>query len=153
MNKSRNTEFRGPIFSVIAAAGIAMCRMGSTADARLFTYGIDKQSFRADDTSTIPAVVVRRSGAAVGPRGGAVVRRSTIVRPGVRPVSPVVRPGRWVRPGWYRWLPGGATAAGAAIGFVTAATAAEWAGSPPLLVLHRSKPEAGVLGRLPVGDG
>lgn len=73
-------------------------------------------------------VVVRRSRAVVGPRGGAVVRRSTVVRPGVRPVG---RPGRWVRPGWYRWPPGGAIAAGAAIGFVTAATAVAWAGAPP----------------------
>jgi hypothetical protein len=37
----------------------------------------------------------------------------------------------WIgRPGWYRWNPGGAIAAGAAIGFV-AATAATWAGPPP----------------------
>lgn len=83
-------------------------------------------------------VAVRRGGAAVGPRGGVAVRRSTVVRPGVRPVRPavrpvrpVVRPGGWVRPGWYRWPPGGAIAAGAAIGVVTAATAAAWAGAPP----------------------
>ena len=38
----------------------------------------------------------------------------------------------WVgRPGWYRWPAGGAIAAGAALGFVTAATAAAWAGAPP----------------------
>lgn len=42
----------------------------------------------------------------------------------------VVRPGApWVRP--YRWGPGGAIAAGAAIGFVAAATAAAWAPPPP----------------------
>jgi len=53
-------------------------------------------------------------------------------RPGYRP--PVVgAPGAvWVgRPGWYRWAPGGAIAAGAAIGFVTAAVAVSWAGAPP----------------------
>lgn len=66
-------------------------------------------------------VVVRRGRAAVGPRGGAVVRRSTVVRLGVRPM----------RPSWYRWPPGGAIAADAAIGFVTAGTAAAWAGTPP----------------------
>ena len=38
---------------------------------------------------------------------------------------------RWVRPGNYYWRPGGAIAAGAAIGFVAAATAVAWAGSPP----------------------
>jgi len=49
----------------------------------------------------------------------------------------VVRPGyagggvRWARPARYVWPRGGAIAAGAAIGFVTAATAAAWAGSPP----------------------
>lgn len=47
--------------------------------------------------------------------------------PGPRPGP---RPG-WARPGNYWWPRGGAVAAGAAIGFVTAATAAAWAGSPP----------------------
>ncbi len=66
----------------------------------------------------------------VGPRGGAASR--TVVRGGA-----VVRPGfagggvRWARPAHYGWPRGGAIAAGAAIGFVTAATAAAWAGSPP----------------------
>jgi hypothetical protein len=87
------------------------------------------------DNHVIQVVVVRRGGAArrttvVGPRGGVAtrttVRRGAVVRPGVRPV---VRAGGWVRP--YRWAPGGAIAAGAAIGFVTAATAVAWAGSPP----------------------
>ena len=51
------------------------------------------------------------------------------------------------RPGWYRWPAGGAIAAGAAIGFVSAASAAAWAGAPPssgaLLVLHRRQPTPG----------
>ncbi len=61
--------------------------------------------------------------------------RPPVHRPGVRP--PVHRPvvvaprAVWVgRPGWYRWNPGGAIAAGAALGFV-AASAATWAGPPP----------------------
>ena len=55
--------------------------------------------------------------------------RPPVVRPGVRPV--IVAPRTvWVgRPGWYRWAPGGAIAAGAAIGFLTAA-AVTWA-TPP----------------------
>jgi hypothetical protein len=74
-------------------------------------------------------------------RPGAPVHRPSyrppVHRPGYRP--PVGRPGTVVvaprtvwtgRPGWYRWNPGGAIAAGAAIGFV-AATAATWAGPPP----------------------
>jgi len=71
---------------------------------------------------------VRRT-TVVGPRGGAasrtVVRGGAVARPGV------VRAGGWVRPAHYTWRPGGAIAAGAAIGFVAAASAAAWAGSPP----------------------
>jgi len=57
--------------------------------------------------------------------------------PGYRPGHPGYRPGYrggavWVgRPATYGWVPGGAVAAGAALGFVTAATAAAWAGQPP----------------------
>jgi hypothetical protein len=41
------------------------------------------------------------------------------------------RYGNWARPGWYRWGAGGAVAAGAALGFVSAAAAAPWAGAAP----------------------
>ncbi|CAH1661337.1 hypothetical protein [Chelatococcus asaccharovorans] len=70
--------------------------------------------------------VVRRRAAVVGPRGNVAVRRTTVVRPGWRGGGV-----RWARPGWYRWPVGGAIAAGAAVGFVTAATAAAWAGAAP----------------------
>jgi len=81
--------------------------------------------------------VVRRGGVAVGPRGNAVAYRSrTVVRaPAAR--AAVVRPGyagggvRWARPARYTWPRGGAIAAGAAIGVVTAATAVAWAGAAP----------------------
>jgi len=76
----------------------------------------------------VTEIVARRT-TVVGPRGGVasrtVVRRGAVVRPGV------VRPGGWVRPARYTWRPGGAIAAGAAIGFVAAATAVAWAGAPP----------------------
>lgn len=73
--------------------------------------------------------VVRRGGVVVGPRGGAAVYRGrTVVRGGG---GAVVRRGAWVRPTRYWWRPGGAVAAGAAVGFVTAATAVAWAGAPP----------------------
>jgi hypothetical protein len=39
--------------------------------------------------------------------------------------------GSWTRPGRYYWPAGGAVAAGAAIGFVSAAAAASWAGAAP----------------------
>ena len=72
---------------------------------------------------------VRRT-TVVGPRGNAasrtVVRRGAVVRSRCRAPR---------RAGYVRritaWRPGGAIAAGAAIGFVAAATAAAWAGSPP----------------------
>jgi hypothetical protein len=80
--------------------------------------------------------VVHRGGAAVGPRGGAAYRRTAVVGPrgnvAVRNRAVVAGRGGWARPGWYRWPAGGAIAAGAAIGFVTAATAAAWAGAPPV---------------------
>ncbi|HKA79708.1 MAG TPA: hypothetical protein VKD43_06720 [Xanthobacteraceae bacterium] len=80
---------------------------------------------------------VRRGAVAVGPRGGVAVRRGAAVGVGgaaVRRgavVAPGVRYGGWARPAGYWWRPGGAIAAGAAIGFVTAATAAAWAGAAP----------------------
>jgi hypothetical protein len=71
-------------------------------------------------------------------RGGGAVRRTTVTGPRGNTASrtvarsgAVVRPGGWVRPAHYHWRPGGAIAAGAAIGVVAAATAAAWAGSPP----------------------
>jgi hypothetical protein len=71
--------------------------------------------------------VARRGGVAVGPRGNAVAYRSrTVVRPGYAGGGV-----RWARPGHYYWPRGGAIAAGAAIGMVTAATAAAWAGAAP----------------------
>jgi hypothetical protein len=77
---------------------------------------------------------------AVQPTNVRYVGRAVVVRPGVRYARPgvryvrpgFVRPGvRWVRPAHYWWRPGGAIVAGAAIGFVAAATAVAWAGPPP----------------------
>ena len=66
--------------------------------------------------------------AARGPRGGVVVGRP-VGGPGPR--VGYGRGGGWARPGWYRWAPGGAIAAGAALGFIAAATVGAWAGPPP----------------------
>ena len=56
-------------------------------------------------------------------------------RPPHRPPAvhrPPSRPhGNWSRPRRYSWRPGGAIAAGAALGFISAATAGAWAGVPP----------------------
>jgi len=77
--------------------------------------------------------VVHRGGVAVGPRGNAVAYRSRTVVRGPAAVRPGYRGGgvRWARPGWYRWPAGGAIVAGAAIGFVAAASAAAYAGAAP----------------------
>ena len=60
------------------------------------------------------AAFAHRGSVHVGPRGRTVVRG-----------------GGWARPGNYWWRPGGAVAAGAAIGFVAATTAVAWAGAAP----------------------
>lgn len=59
------------------------------------------------------------------------VNRSVNVNRGLYTGRHVYTGGTWVRPGGYWWPVGGAVAAGAAIGFVSAATAAAWAGQPP----------------------
>lgn len=79
--------------------------------------------------------VVHRGGAVVGPRGGAYRSRTAVVGPRgnvtVRGTTVARGHGGWARPGWYGWPRGGAIAAGAAIGMVTAATAAARAGAAP----------------------
>lgn len=79
--------------------------------------------------------VVHRGGAVVGPRGGAYRGRTAVIGPrgnvAVRGRTVVRGGGGWARPGWYGWPRGGAIAAGAAIGMVSAATAAAWAGAAP----------------------
>jgi hypothetical protein len=114
----------------VATLGIASSTASAinAGTAKMLGYQIKQQS------SVVNVVVVRRGGAmrrttVVGPRGGVASR--TVVRGGA-----VVRPGyaggvRWARPGWYRWPAGGAIAAGAAIGFVAAASAAAYAGAAP----------------------
>nr|WP_229428704.1 hypothetical protein [Microvirga pudoricolor] len=68
--------------------------------------------------------------AARGAYGGAAARGpagNVAVRPGYRPAVPA---GGWYRPSSYWWRPGTAVAAGAALGFVTAAAATAYATSP-----------------------
>jgi hypothetical protein len=115
---------------------------------------LQPRAIQQDTTGPSDLVEVRaaghRGGAAVGPRGGAVVHRGgAVVGPrgaayrggtavrgprgnvAVRRTTAVAGRGAWARPGRYYWPRGGAIAAGAAIGFVTAATAAAWAGAAP----------------------
>ena len=78
----------------------------------------------------------RRGFVARGPLGGVVAgRRTAVVRPGYRPVRPLPRPvivaPGWRRPAAYWWRPGAAVAAGAAVGFVSAAAATAYVNSRP----------------------
>jgi len=104
---------------VAASAAVGLFAAAPAQAAPLAPTGVvNAQVNDASDVSEV-AVVVRR-GVAVGPRGGVYrYRGAAVVRPGVG----------WARPGWYRWGPGGAIAAGAAIGFVAAAGAAAYATS------------------------
>jgi hypothetical protein len=74
--------------------------------------------------------VYHRGGTVGGYRGGAY--RGGVYRGGVYHGG-VYRGGYggWARPGWYRWGPGGAIAAGAAIGVLAAGAAIAYAGQPP----------------------
>jgi hypothetical protein len=114
-----NTLRRHASLLVAASAAVGLLAAAPAQAAPLAPTGVlNSQVNDASDVSEV-AVVVRR-GVAVGPRGGVYrYRGAAVVRPGVG----------WARPGWYRWGPGGAIAAGAAIGFVAAAGAAAYATS------------------------
>jgi hypothetical protein len=86
-------------------------------------------------------VVVHRGATVRGPRGGVYHRGGTYAgvpyrggayRGGVYRGG-VYRGGYggWARPGWYHWGPGGAIAAGAALGVLAAGAAVAYAGAPP----------------------
>jgi hypothetical protein len=128
--------------AVLGLCGLAITSAPSFALNPTAGAGLGVQAKAANGDFVQVRAVARRGGAAVGPRGNAVAYRCrTVVRgPVARPSvarAAVVRPGyagggvRWARPAHYRWPRGGAIAAGAAIGFVAAATAVTWAGAAP----------------------
>jgi hypothetical protein len=125
--------------AVIGLAGLAITAL--PASALVTGAGRSLLQQLKQDSSIVE---VRARGGGVAVRGGGAVRRTTAVGPRGNVASrtvvrggAVVRPGyrgggvRWARPGWYRWPAGGAIAAGAALGFVTAATTVAWAGAAP----------------------
>src|SRR6185437_4783830 len=137
------------VTSVLALATGVLVSSGIGLAAPVPPAAIDRSATASPDLIEARAVV-RRGGVAVGPRGGAVVHRgragvgprgaayrgrTAVVGPrgnvAVRSTTVVRGRGAWARPGWYRWPAGGAIAAGAALGFVTAATAVAWAGAAP----------------------
>lgn len=115
--------------SLAVALGLAVVAVAAPPASAINTAAGTLGYQIKQESPVIDVVVVRRGGSVrrttvVGPRGNAASR--TVVRGGA-----VVRPGGWVRPAHYHWRPGGAIAAGAAIGFVAAATATAWAGAAP----------------------
>ena len=126
------------LVAILSIGGIAASPSPSSALSPMGSAALASQGKAATGDVIEIRAVARRGGVAVGPRGNAVAYRSrTVVRgPAVRGAA-VVRPGyrgggvRWARPAAYGWPRGGAIAAGAAIGVVTAATAAAWAGAAP----------------------
>jgi hypothetical protein len=130
---------------LIAALGLATAPFVPTsARAALLPGAAAIQHSAPSLTTTVQGHrggAVRRGFVARGPRGGVVAGRGTAVvrpgyRPGYSPVRPVparpvvVAPG-WRRPAAYWWRPGTATAAGAAVGFVSAAAATAYVTSRP----------------------
>jgi len=121
------------LVATAAAVGLLAAAAPAQAAPLAPTGALNAQLNETSDVSEV--AVVYRGGKYVGPRGGvyryggAAVVRPGVVRPGVAVVRPGYRYGGWARPGWYRWGPGGAIAAGAAIGFVAAAGAAAYATS------------------------
>ena len=97
---------------------------------------------------------VHAGGARVGGVHGGGVRYGGVHGGAVGWRGGAVRVGGWSRPGNYYWRPGGAIAAGAAIGFVTAAAAASWAGAAPgpNMCWYYRDPSSNqrLLGRLPI---
>jgi hypothetical protein len=90
------------------------------------------QAVGTADGFVVNAQVVRHGTVVRGPRGGVAVRRGTVVRGagGAVAVRRGAVVGGWARPR-YRWAPGGAIAAGAAIGVLAAGAAIAIAGQPP----------------------
>ena len=111
------------LVAILSIGGIATSTSPSSALSPTGSAALASQGKAATGDVIEIRAVARRGGVAVGPRGNAVAYQSrTVVR------GPAVRGAAVVRPG-YRG--GGAIAAGAALGVVTAATAAAWAGPAP----------------------
>jgi hypothetical protein len=106
------------LVAILSIGGIAASPSPSSALSPMGSAALASQGKAATGDVVEIRAVARRGGVAVGPRGNAAAYRSRTVVRG----AAVVRPG-------YRG--GGAIAAGAAIGVVTAATAAAWAGAAP----------------------
>jgi hypothetical protein len=134
--------------SLVKAACVAIALSGfSPPQAGAIEMQGSNPSAQLSEGMISKAYIAHRGATAVGPRGGVYHRGGTAVggyrggayRGGVYRGGygyhggGVYRGGYggWARPGWYRWGPGGAIAAGAAVGVLAAGAAAAYAGSAP----------------------
>ncbi len=113
----------------VALGGLMMAAL--TAPTVAAPLPVTSAAVQPADNLLIKTQVARRRAAVAGPRGVAV-RRTTVVRGprGGVAVGRTTAVRGWARPR-YRWGPGGAIAAGAAIGVIAAGTAIAFAGQPP----------------------
>jgi hypothetical protein len=133
--------------SLVKSACVAIALLGLSApQAGAIELQGSNPSASLSEGMMSKAFIAHRGATAVGPRGGVYHRGGTAVggyrggayrgglyRGGVYRGAGVYRGGYggWARPGWYRWGPGGAIAAGAAVGVLAAGAAAAYAGSAP----------------------
>ncbi len=137
--------------SLVKSACVAIALSGfSPPQAGALEMQGSNPAAQLNDGLISKVVMVHRGATAVGPRGGVYHRGGTyhggayrggayrggVYRGGVYHGGGVYRGGGyryggWARPGWYHWGPGGAIAAGAAVGVLAAGAAAAYAGAPP----------------------
>ena len=139
--------------SLVKSACVAIALLGLSApQAGAIELQGSNPSAQLSEGMISKAFIAHRGATAVGPRGGVYHRGGTAVggyrggayRGGVYHGGGVYRRrrlsrrgvyrggyGGWARPGWYRWGPGGAIAAGAAVGVLATGAAVAYAGQPP----------------------
>src|SRR5260370_35548894 len=99
----------------LVAFALALTAIVASAPASALSSPIQGLSLNNATSDVELVAVVRRTYVGRGPRGNVAAGRTTA----------------WVRPSWYRWGPGGAIAARAALGFGSAGAAAG-TGAPAL---------------------
>jgi hypothetical protein len=129
--------------SLVKSACVAIALLGFSApQAGAIELQGSNPSAQLNEGMISKAYIAHRGVTRVGPHGGVYHRggyRGGAYRGGVYHGGGVYRGagvyrggyGGWARPGWYHWGPGGAIAAGAAVGVLAAGAAAVYAGSPP----------------------
>ena len=133
--------------SLVKSACVAIALSGfSPPQASAIEMQGSNPSALIGDGMISKVVMVHRGATAVGPRGGVYHRGGTyrgypgyhgggVYRGGVYHGGVYrgggYRYGGWARPGGYWWGPGGAIAAGAAVGVLAAGAAAAYAGAAP----------------------